>query len=331
MWKRLYFAIVVVCLPVLSKISPDHVIDKVLDKLGLTLDYISQQYEIINVDCLFGVVLAGAIIDDTVMQPGPYRAQLKQLKNMTGEIFAKTAPLMQEQPSWNYFARHVVVPELWPKPIRYKFAEFRMAYARESRVKTLFSKRTYENYTEGFSDQCLSLIVNSTLDIKGKKCRLSPKCQLFVENLEKGAGYILTHKLLLLQVARVRQCKMSPKSLATAIKKVCAEIYTETISAEYFVGLEEIFDLFLEQSLLCGYEGYADFLKFEWLEKILQVQHDSGCFPVRVQNRRRKRETNEFEDGCADHTTGLGAAVLSLYLNYLIKNADNVVLASEWF
>jgi hypothetical protein len=49
----------VLCVPVLSKLSPDHVIAKILDRLGLTLDYISRHHDQINVDCLFGVVLAG--------------------------------------------------------------------------------------------------------------------------------------------------------------------------------------------------------------------------------------------------------------------------------
>ena len=96
------------------------------------------------------------------------------------------------------------------------------------------------------------------------------------------------------------------------------------------MSLDDIFDLFLEQTLLCGYEGFADFLKIPWLEKIFEVQHDTGCFPVGVE-RRGKRETNEWADGWADHTTGLGTAVLSLYLNYIIKNTETIVLTSDWF
>ncbi|RZC37688.1 UPF0764 protein C16orf89 -like [Asbolus verrucosus] len=236
-------------------------------------------------------------------------------------------------------AKYIVVPELWPKELKYRLSEFRMAYAMKGRVEALFSSKTYENFSEGFSDSCMSSVINSTLSLKPQTiCRLNTKCEQFVENLDKGSGYMLTHKLLLLQLARARKCKMHPKILVTAIKKVCTTIYTETISVEYFVGLDEIFDLFLEQSrifkliefaLLCGYEGFADFLKIKWLEKIFQIQHSSGCFPVTVK-KRRKRETNLWKDGCADHTTGLGAAVFSLYLNYVLKNAETITLSSEW-
>jgi hypothetical protein len=62
------------------------------------------------------------------------------------------APATQTSP----VARYVVAPELWPKQLKYKLAEFRMVYALKSKVEALFSAKTYENYTEGFSDHCLS-------------------------------------------------------------------------------------------------------------------------------------------------------------------------------
>jgi hypothetical protein len=79
--------------------------------------------------------------------------------------------------------------------LKYKLAEFRMVYALKSKVEALFSAKTYENYTEGFSDHCLSSVINSTVELKPKTiCRLSRRCERFVESLEKGSGYILTHK-----------------------------------------------------------------------------------------------------------------------------------------
>lgn len=39
---------------------------------------------------------------------------------------------------------------------------------------------------------------------------------------------------------------------------------------------------------------------------------------------RLKRNYNIFEDGCADHTTGVGTAVLALHYNYILKkNIDD--------
>lgn len=98
------------------------------------------------------------------------------------------------------------------------------------------------------------------------------------------------------------------------------------ISLETFDNFDQVFDLFLEQSVLCTYEGFSDFLKLDWLDYILTNQHASGCFPSTIptnqstENSIQKRETNELKDGCADHTTGLGAAILALYLDYLIRD-----------
>lgn len=80
--------------------------------------------------------------------------------------------------------------------------------------------------------------------------------------------------------------------------------------------------------LLCGYEGYADFFKTKWLIYILKSQKETGCFSAFLGDHlktRIKRNTNILPDGCADHTTGLGTAVLSLYYNFIIKGNVTVI------
>ncbi|RZC37689.1 uncharacterized protein BDFB_005970 [Asbolus verrucosus] len=102
MWKRFSFVILILSVPVLSKFSSSHVVNRIIDKLGLTLDYISKHYEKINVDCLFGVVLAGAILDDSIIQPGPYQKSVQALKAKTLNIYSKTLPLMEKQENWSH-------------------------------------------------------------------------------------------------------------------------------------------------------------------------------------------------------------------------------------
>lgn len=48
------------------------------------------------------------------------------------------------------------------------------------------------------------------------------------------------------------------------------------------------------------------------------MQNNSGCFNA-FPGSKRKRNIQYLGDGCADHTTGLGAAVLSLYYNFALK------------
>lgn len=74
--------------------------------------------------------------------------------------------------------------------------------------------------------------------------------------------------------------------------------------------------------LLCGYEGFTEFIRNNWLFYILKSQHLSGCFTDNLTDPLKSRIKRDFVylgNGCNDHTTGLGVAVLALYYNYLIN------------
>lgn len=79
--------------------------------------------------------------------------------------------------------------------------------------------------------------------------------------------------------------------------------------------------------MLCGYEGFMEFLSKKLLNHVFSIQSDHGCFgapnfqsPGDQKNKiTRKREANEIKNQCLDHTTGLGAAVLSLFLNFFVE------------
>lgn len=51
----------------------------------------------------------------------------------------------------------------------------------------------------------------------------------------------------------------------------------------------------------------------KFLQMILNSQKSNGCFSI---DGKTKRNYNIDSNGCSDHTTGLGIAVLALYHNY---------------
>ncbi|KAJ8949340.1 hypothetical protein NQ314_008260 [Rhamnusium bicolor] len=69
--------------------------------------------------------------------------------------------------------------------------------------------------------------------------------------------------------------------------------------------------------VLCGMEGYAEFLDGKWLEKIMEWQNLYGCYESLPQNI-TKRTSFVIDFGCSDHSTGLGAAALALHLRFLL-------------
>lgn len=83
--------------------------------------------------------------------------------------------------------------------------------------------------------------------------------------------------------------------------------------------------------LLCGYEGYAEFLSNKkWIEHLLSKQDEElGCF-VEKAPRRARRNANVLQNGCVDHSTGVGIALYSLVLRYLTEvDTENSLLTSD--
>lgn len=60
-------------------------------------------------------------------------------------------------------------------------------------------------------------------------------------------------------------------------------------------------------------EGFEQFMHKIILNAVLLLQHDEGCYGFVS---RAKRAANVIGGNCVDHTTGLGASVLSLFLKY---------------
>lgn len=76
---------------------------------------------------------------------------------------------------------------------------------------------------------------------------------------------------------------------------------------------------FITIVVLCGMEGYAEFLNTNWLKHIMQWQNPHGCYES-VRHNITRRTSFQVDFGCSDHTTGLAAAALALHLRYLLNN-----------
>ncbi|KAJ8948441.1 hypothetical protein NQ318_007964, partial [Aromia moschata] len=230
-----------------------------------------------------------------------------------------------------WMVKYILDYNIWEKQIEYKDKQLgSFAGAPDFRIlQNMMIGYKNSNNRQPSTDFCLQDIVNQTLELTPNLCYINLQCwKMYYVNNEPASGYTLTHELLLIQLAKARKCITNENEYVARTKHFCELIYAEVFNGDYFDILDEIFDLFLEESSIlqlffCGYEGYTDFFKHKWLFYILKSQKPNGCFSAILEDNlktRIKRDTNIFEDGCADHTTGLGAAVLSLYYNYIIKN-----------
>nr|XP_023023504.1 UPF0764 protein C16orf89 homolog [Leptinotarsa decemlineata] len=313
------------CLAILSHGNPFQIQDiiKVRNGIEKSLMYINEKYKEVNVDCLFGVVLTQAVVQDVYQNGSHLMDESSQnIIRRSSNILNKTIPLVRNEELW-------VVPSLlnvdiWMKDLVYKYNDL-YSFSKIPNYGILDNVHRFGDRNSQFpnSNFCLQDIANWTSKIMPRMCSIRGDCwKTYYEMDRFSSGYILTHKLLLLQLAKARKCIINKEVYDQETKLLCSLIYAEIYNGDYFKELDETFDLFLEEIVVCGYEGYTEFFQTKWLYYILDSQRNSGCFAAILTDKRKskiKRNINVFEDGCADHTTGLGMAALSLYYNFIVK------------
>ncbi|KAG5874149.1 hypothetical protein JTB14_029459 [Gonioctena quinquepunctata] len=298
-------------------------VTKVRNGIENSLRYIFNKYREINVDCLLGVALTQAIIQDVYYNGSHLMDESSQnIIRSSANILRKTVSSVQSENLW--VANSITDSRIWRKYIVYKENSlYPFSKLRNHKILENIYQFGDINWQSPNINLCLQDTVNFTSPLRPRMCFINEDCwKKYYELNELASGYILTHKLLLLQLAKARQCIMNQEVYDQQKKLLCSFIYAEVSNGDYYNELDDIFDLFLEEIVLCGYEGYAEFFRNEWLYFILKSQRNTGCFPAVLRDKRKskiKRNINIFEDGCADHTTGLGAAALALYYNFIVK------------
>ncbi|CAG9857069.1 unnamed protein product [Phyllotreta striolata] len=323
MSRSVYF---LACFFLLITNAQCHILDKriilkVRQNIEKAINYIDDNYDKMNEDCLFGVVLSIAIMRDSYRN-GSHIMDSSTLNiiNKLRKVLQKAVPYVNEDRTW----KSMLIPQLWQKNIEYKYNELN-SFSSVKNIQILTNIAKYHNDKTFLDkmDACLKDIITTTQSLTPTLCLINGNCwDIFYRNDNISSGYILTHKLLSLQLAKQRNCIIDERFYRSNAKHLCSRMFSEILNGDYFDQLDRMFDLFLEEAVLCGYEGYADFFSNRWLLYILKSQRSSGCFSATLSDDLKtkiKRTTNIFEDGCADHTTGLGLAVLSLYYNFIVK------------
>ncbi|XP_054720294.1 UPF0764 protein C16orf89 homolog [Uloborus diversus] len=185
-------------------------------------------------------------------------------------------------------------------------------------------------FNESFSDVCLKEIYLPEKD----HCKISNECTAYMTKHHQ-TGYILTHQVLYHQlVQKIHNSKSKCLSRLNYMNSdfevsLCTNVLrdaNETASSGYPLSHR---DLFMEQIGLCGYWGFRDFYKQEWLTEILSWQHSSGCYKnaskwkctdhVGPYRSIVKREEKLMEDGCLSHKTTLALLAIAASIRYNVE------------
>ncbi|KAG7211974.1 hypothetical protein KM043_011175 [Ampulex compressa] len=303
--------------------------DKKLNGLWKVVDYVHRRLRQMNVDTTFGITLAEANIIATLMH--------NNARYLSDERLAILREVLVLCDSTRRRLIGAVVPEnknvqlllnnpgIWINRIKWKRGGFR----KKLRSTPDLTYRNVVNLTmQGAprgneSDLCLAKIIQSKLN---GECRLPSMCVAILTEDDDARGYPLTHRLLILQVAKALKCQRTANvDTKKMILSICADILQDLVDVEAADYPYNSRDLMMEQVVLCGMEGFLEFINLHYERLILDWPHPSGCFSSTgfrgnpgVPSRRSSLKT---DFGCDSHTTGLGAASLSLYIRENVENA----------
>lgn len=100
--------------------------------------------------------------------------------------------------------------------------------------------------------------------------------------------YTLTHQVFYLEVIQQADCSLEViQQMQDYGIDINTDLIMKTFCTNMLIDAENIADggfpsnkqdLFLEEGLLCGLDGYHEFFRSLWLEEILTWQDKNGCY-----------------------------------------------------
>ncbi|CAK1547168.1 unnamed protein product [Leptosia nina] len=153
------------------------------------------------------------------------------------------------------------------KPFRFNFEQ----YVQEARTKMPSRKA---------ADACTMQLLISAMETQTTQsdgaCELTPECQT---QLMQGSALAFqqTSRVRAMMLSRIFDC-MEGVDISANIYKLCIQIYKETKSLEAWDHPPGTRTLFMQQILYCASQGYGEFIKPRWMNKIMSWQEPRGCF-----------------------------------------------------
>ncbi|KAF2893343.1 hypothetical protein ILUMI_12829 [Ignelater luminosus] len=313
-------------------------LEKTIDVLNRTFDFILKDYKSMNVDGVLGVNTAQAHLIKAIKHAfgSDRQYDYESLKQKAEKIYLLQRPNLRKSPyKYHVFNNYVIPPEVLVHDINFSWGQLNLnpkVFIGPYNVSDLLDYARYvlkTTFDEETSDNCLVEVATASDDRKPHKCPVSKTCYDYMIKMPEiydshFPAYGVTHMTLYQQIARSRNCTFNKKQIDHLIKQQCSYILWELKKNVEFGYIPQLFDLFLEQIALCGQEGFEEFLLDEYLEYILQEQNECGGFGNKhvswkelAEKQRIKRESNPMMCGANSHTTGLATAALALFIRLL--------------
>ncbi|XP_076672858.1 UPF0764 protein C16orf89 homolog [Andrena cerasifolii] len=302
--------------------------------LSKVVDYIGQRPQQMNADATFSVTIVEANIAATLLHKNARYLEDKYWQTLVGilKLCDSTRRYLvdtidPENTNVQLLHESLNNPALWMRPISWRNGALDKGSSTSNSpihqdIRDLIMQGTPK---EKESDRCLAEIVRNKLNLDDQIPEL---CVDILERRGPTRGYPLTHRLLIVQVARAMKCERGlPRRPSDLVASYCSAILRDLADIEAAGFPYNTADLMMEQVLLCGMEGFLEFAGQHYERLVLNLPRSSGCFSSfgtespKSQLRVTRRSSTATDFGCDSHATGIAAASLSLFIRQNVENA----------
>ncbi|XP_020300288.1 UPF0764 protein C16orf89 homolog isoform X2 [Pseudomyrmex gracilis] len=295
------------------------------------LTFMNNRPKQMNVDATYGVTLSEANLKAALLHKNAQYLESKLIMDVKDMAmfsnFVRRNLMDNVIPAneYEYYLQSTVNdPDLWIKSIWWTsiFPRGRLILTSEINYWTFFESMWHGAPNETQSDYCIVTIIRNSKE--NGECQIPETCREILLKDDCATGYSLTHRLLMIQIARAFGCREDiPVTFSYLIPAYCARIFQHFVSLEALNFPRITRDLVIEQILLCGMEGYYEFVNKRYKDLILSWQDQAGCFSLRYDEEHKisRRAASIIDFGCNNHMTGLAAGVLGLFIRQDIENA----------
>ncbi|XP_012543542.2 uncharacterized protein LOC105840994 isoform X2 [Monomorium pharaonis] len=254
--------------------------------LEKVLNYINDRPEQMNVDAIFGVTLAEANLvaallhENVIYLKNEFFFALKEITVLSDQIRRKLINTIIDTTKNETILvlSNLYNPNLWVKPILWTriLSRSRPKPSQSLNYLEVVKFMYHGTPDEMESDQCLIEIVRSSLKAK---CEIPASCTAILMEEDDSSGYPLTHRLLLVQVAKAMGCKeTNASSLSSLVSAYCARIYQDLVKLEAWNFPRIARDLMMEQDFLTNIKLLGDHHR----QSTLDVRIIQQALPPRV-------------------------------------------------
>ncbi|XP_026466837.1 UPF0764 protein C16orf89 homolog [Ctenocephalides felis] len=276
-----------------------------LQSISLALDYMLQHPEYLNIDSIFGVTIAEARLrnidhhlSNLDSSKSWTRSLLQNLISSCSMIRNNMMKMAQKSADDDdKIFKKLLDPSLWSDdiyPKKLSLTEDRNNWS----IKKIRAHMFAGSPNETTSDNCIiEMILNAHgsfhehLSTKYNNCSISEHCAQIMIN-GSVSGYPLTHRLLHLIISKRLRCSFkSASQIGVNSSEICSLVYSE-LFAIYKNRIPSFArDLFIEQILLCGIEGYEEFFHvklYEGCNKLAEQFRMLGPYTNRIALQRKR-------------------------------------------